>query len=313
MCRARGQGRDCRQTVHASVALLSDLGDAWAVLVHLPLPAWCPGRSQSKLWVGPGHQVVPDTKVSRLPSSRAQAASGGAGSGSSWWWPNGKEASPCPGGHLASAEATALQRIGVGPAPTSLEDPSCFPLNAHAGRVGIGLKPAKQCIFLHLENPPRAWPAESSGPPRGSRLRGCLAHVWSKVVHWLFVRFVLFFFLFLDYASENSHFYPKLRAGRPPPLAKLAWARSLTRAAPAGGRPVSELLASALLAHWWLLLRCGGLSPCVLSCLTLWSCVVSSSLAGSALKRLCLGKEHSSRNYRFLPLVRSPSHGLDCG
>lgn len=33
--------------------------------------------------------------------------------------------------------------------------------------------------------------------------------------------------------------------------------------------------------------------------LILWSCVVSFFLAGSALKRLCLGKEHSSRNYRF--------------
>lgn len=51
--------------------------------------------------------------------------------------------------------------------------------------------------------------------------------------------------------------------------------------------------------------------PCVLSCLTLWSCVISSSLAGSALKRLCLGKEHSSRNYRvFYPLSASIAWAL---
>lgn len=47
--------------------------------------------------------------------------------------------------------------------------------------------------------------------------------------------------------------------------------------------------------------------PCVPFRLTPRSCVVSSSLAGSALKRLCLGKEHSSSNYPgFLPPL-SPS------
>ena len=51
--------------------------------------------------------------------------------------------------------------------------------------------------------------------------------------------------------------------------------------------------------------------PRVLSCLTLWSCVISFSLAGSALKRLCLGKEHSSRNYRvFYPLSASIAWAL---
>ena len=131
--------------------------------------------------------------------------------------------------------------------------------------------------------------------------------------------FFFFFFFFLNMFPEIRTFLSSLGLGpAPPPFGEAHVNCTLIQGHPVnpgGWSFFSELLASATPRTDYFCLKCGGLTPCVLSSLILWSCVVSFSLAGSALKRLCLGKEHSSRNYQgfFSSLVRSPSHGLYCG
>lgn len=93
-----------------------------------------------------------------------------------------------------------------------------------AVRPGIGLKPAKQCIFLHLENLPwaSAWQsqarasehvlawltlvgllAETVGLPKAP----CLKATWCALPIFQFglVFFLSFFSLFLEDVSRDTH------------------------------------------------------------------------------------------------------------